>query len=88
MLTLLKEASCMHLMHKFRNGIDIYNDEVDRTKSITFKTIKPSNIKEGYKIVGDNVVLEDGYSFNYKEILSKNGASIESEGDGTEEGEE
>lgn len=88
MLPLVKEASCMHLMHKFRNGIDIYNDEVDRTKSITFKTIKPSNVKEGYKIVGDNVVLEDGYSFNYKEILSKNGASVESEGDGTEEGEE
>ena len=78
----------MHLMHKFRNGIDIYNDEVDKTKSITFKTIKPSMVREGYKIVGDNVVLEDGYSFNYKEILSKNGASVESEGDGTEEGEE
>lgn len=85
LLPFLKESSCIHLMHKFKNGIDIYNDEADSSKTITFRAIKPSNEKEGYKIVGDNVVLEDGYSFNYKEVLNRNGVTTESnpiEGEG------
>ena len=49
------------------------------------KSISYNSQKEDYKIVGDEVVLEDGYSFNYKDILEKNGFTTDTEG---EEGEQ
>nr|DAV67721.1 MAG TPA: hypothetical protein [Caudoviricetes sp.] len=85
LLPFVKETSCLHLMDKFKNGIDIFNDNLDKSKVITMKSISYNSQKEDYKIVGDEVVLEDGYSFNYKDILEKNGFTTDTEG---EEGEQ
>lgn len=79
---LLKETACLHLMNKFKNGIDIYNDEMSRSKVITLKTIKPKEVENDYRVEGDEIVLEDGYRFNYKEILDKSGNSEIVDGDG------
>lgn len=82
---LLQETACVHLLHKFRNGIEIFNDELDNSKTITFKAVKPNKGQEGYRIEGDEIVLEDGYRFNYKEILDKDGYTEDTEEEGGNE---
>lgn len=79
-LPLMKLVAREQLYNRFKKGIDIYNEERDMCKELSFKSLTPKTQYEGYKIENGRVVLEDvDYSFDIKEIYENRSVIVTEE---------